>query len=144
MTEGDDNFFWCWSESGQFSSKSTYNALLGGRETMPSLGLVWKSKAPTKCKILMWLVRRLRCWSADRLERHGMDHPEACPFCEQEPETINHLLLGCSFARDVWVNIFDTWNKVQWTPTVDLGWLNGGLIYRSQAMTGRSSPLPLT
>ena len=25
-----------------------------------------------------------------------------CPLCDQEPETANHLLIGCIFAREVW------------------------------------------
>jgi hypothetical protein len=33
----------------------------------------------------------------DRLARRGMDHPEKCPLCDQEQETIDHLLLSCVF-----------------------------------------------
>jgi hypothetical protein len=28
----------------------------------------------------------------------GLPHPEACPFCDQELETVRHLLLGCVVA----------------------------------------------
>ena len=37
-----------------------------------------------------------------RLAKRNLPHPEACPFCDQEEETINHLLIGCVFAREVW------------------------------------------
>ena len=43
-------------------------------------------------------------------------HPAACPFCDQEPETIDHLLLGCVLARQVWAVIMDNWGKPHWTP----------------------------
>jgi hypothetical protein len=39
---------------------------------------------------------------ADKLARRGLDHPERCPLCDQQAETINHLLVSCVFARQVW------------------------------------------
>jgi hypothetical protein len=50
----------------------------------------------------MWLVAHNRCWIADRLARRGLTHPERCPMCDQAPETINHILVGCTFAREFW------------------------------------------
>jgi hypothetical protein len=50
----------------------------------------------------MWLVVHNRCWTADRLARQNLPHPEQCPFCNQEDETIHHLLTGCVFARQFW------------------------------------------
>ena len=50
----------------------------------------------------MWLVAHDRCWTADRLSRKGLPHPEHCLLCNQEEETVNHLLLHCMFARQVW------------------------------------------
>jgi hypothetical protein len=28
-----------------------------------------------------------------------------CPLCDQHDETINHLLVGCSFARHFWFEL---------------------------------------
>ena len=53
----------------------------------------------------MWLVAHNRCWTADRLAKRGLAHPEKCPLCDQEEETINHLLLSCVFARQIWFEI---------------------------------------
>ena len=54
----------------------------------------------------MWLVAHDRCWTADRLARRGLPHPERCPHCDQDEETINHLLLSCVFAGDFWFRLF--------------------------------------
>jgi hypothetical protein len=43
--------------------------------------------------------------TADRLQRRGMDHPERCPLCDQDQETLNHMLLGCIFAREFWFKL---------------------------------------
>ena len=47
-------------------------------------------------------VAHNKCWTADRLAKRGLPHPDRCPMCDQESETINHLLIGCSFAREFW------------------------------------------
>lgn len=50
----------------------------------------------------MWLVAHRRYWTADRLARRNMPHPSKCPLCNQEEETIDHLLTSCVFARRFW------------------------------------------
>src|SRR5207244_3969925 len=43
-----------------------------------------------------------RCWTADRLQRRGLNHPDKCPLCDQDNETIDHLMVECVFAKDFW------------------------------------------
>lgn len=101
LTDGEDSFHWMWSPSGVFSARSAYLAFFAGRIGMDGADPIWDSKAPTRCKFFVWLVCRRRCWTADRLQRRGLDHTARCPLCDQEQETIDHLLLGCVMAREV-------------------------------------------
>jgi hypothetical protein len=41
----------------------------------------------------------------DRLANGGLNHPSKCTLCDQEAETINHLLVSCTFARSFWYMI---------------------------------------
>ena len=66
---------------------------------------VWRSWAPAKCKIFLWMPIRNRCCTTDRLTRRGLPHPSHCPFCDQEEENIQHLLTTCVLARDFWYQI---------------------------------------
>jgi len=34
-----------------------------------------------------------------------LPHPATCPHCDQEDETIDHLLTNCVFARQFWFNL---------------------------------------
>ena len=68
--------------------------------------MVWKSWAPPECRFFLWLVAHNRCWTVDRLEKKGLNHPPRCPLCDQESETINHLLVSCSFSRLYWYITF--------------------------------------
>jgi len=67
----------------------------------------------------LWLMAHNRCWTADRLARRGLPHPEECPLCEQEDETIHHLLSGCVFARQFWHQLLGRFRIYTLTPQVD-------------------------
>jgi hypothetical protein len=62
----------------------------------------WKTWAPPKCKLFMWLDAHKRCWTSDNLAQRGLPHPEHCPLCDQEDETLDHLLVSCVFTRQFW------------------------------------------
>jgi hypothetical protein len=62
---------------------------------------LWKARAPNKCRFFVWLVLHGRCWTSDRLFKHGLQSYRDCTLCSQGPEDLNHLLLTCSFSREV-------------------------------------------
>jgi hypothetical protein len=33
-----------------------------------------------------------------KIAKRGLSHPEKCPLCDQEAETLDHLLVTCSFS----------------------------------------------
>jgi hypothetical protein len=90
-----DTHVWKLSASGQYSSNSAYKALFQGAVSFVPVDRVWKTWAPAKCNFFTWLVEHNRCWTADRLGKRGMDHPELCLLCDQQEESINHLLVSC-------------------------------------------------
>lgn len=57
---------------------------------------------PCAVDFFAWLALQNRVWTSDRLARRGLPHQERCPFCDQDVETINHLLIRCVFARETW------------------------------------------
>jgi hypothetical protein len=65
---------------------------------------------PPKMQNLPMLAIRNRCWTADRLRKRGMPHQVVCPLCDQEQETVQHLLTTCVFARQFWHGILAPFN----------------------------------
>lgn len=64
----------------------------------------------------LWLVAHNRCWTADRLARRGLDHPPICPLCDQEEETLDHLLVSCVFSRIFWFQLLRTFDLHRLAP----------------------------
>ena len=111
-----DQYRWKLTQDGSYTSKSAYAAFFEGTIKFGSWRRIWKTWAPPRCKFFIWLVFHNRVWTADRLARRNLPHPEACPLCDQEDETINHLLVGCVFARQVWALVLHQLGMLQLAP----------------------------
>lgn len=126
-TDTEDTTFWSWEANGSFSVRTAYAAKFWGKEVTPTADFTWKSKAPLRCRFFAWTVFQNRCWTSDRLARRGLDHQDTCPFYDQEEESINHILVGCVLAREIWTAICLALDKPEWTPgphTVLAEWCN--------------------
>jgi hypothetical protein len=92
----------------------------------------------------MWLVAHRKVWTSDRLQKKGMDHPERCPLCDQDQETLDHMLIGCVFAREFWFKLLHQVNLQLLAPNPRIvPSLNGGECYvlRSLESQGMASIL---
>jgi hypothetical protein len=98
----EDKHIWRLTTDGKYSGKSAYEGLFLGSTLFGPCDKIWKTWAPPKCRFFMWLVAHKRCWIADRLARRNLPHPAHCLMCDQETETIDHLLVHCVFAREYW------------------------------------------
>jgi hypothetical protein len=105
LTHGvQDKFLWKWTADNIFTTASAYRDFFIGLSSIAGAKTLWKTRAPGKCKFFGWLALRDRCWTAERRKRHGLQQDDTCMLCNQEVESISHLLVGCSFSRQVWYN----------------------------------------
>jgi hypothetical protein len=105
LSDSSDQVIWRWTTDGKFTISSAYNALYTASHPIPGCDLIWNTWAPLTVKLFLWLALRRRHWTADRRQRHGLDANDHCFLREQEPETIDHIIVSCSFARQVWWSI---------------------------------------
>lgn len=97
-----DRALWRWTPNQQFSTASAYQAFFIGQYATPGAKVMWRTRAPNKCKFFLWLALHDRCWTADRRKRHGLQPDDICVLCHQESETIIHLLTSCTFSLQIW------------------------------------------
>jgi hypothetical protein len=110
-------FLWRWTSHQWFSSASAYRAFFVGQSSIPGVSLLRKTRAPPSCKFFLWLALLDHCWASERLQRHNLENSGPCVFCSQEVETIHHLLLGCSYSREVWYRLLRPRGLQVLTPT---------------------------
>ena len=80
-----------------------------------------------------------RCWTADRLRRRGLQHPPRCPLCDQEQETIEHLIIGCVVSRAIWHEVLDEWHMQSWMPIPDMDLIDWWTMQRTPSSQRRDS-----
>jgi hypothetical protein len=68
------------------------------------MGTDLESMGTQELSLLHVVACHNRCWTADQLARNGLPHPACYPLCDRE-ETINHLLISCTFARKFWFHL---------------------------------------
>lgn len=64
---GDDRIVWKWTPDGKYSSKSAYRTLQMISHPIPGCSRIWKTWAPLRVKIFLWLAIRGHHWTVDRL-----------------------------------------------------------------------------
>lgn len=114
-----DQHIWLSAPSRQFTPKLAYRRFFVGGTTFEPHSRIWKSWAALKVMFFVWLAAWNRCWMADRLQRRGLQHPTACPLCDQSDENINHILVGCVFVREAWFHVLHLIGLAAITPTTE-------------------------
>jgi hypothetical protein len=102
---------------GRYSASSAYRAFFAGSTALLGAKELWKTKAPARVKFFFWLVLHRRLWTAARRNRHGLQDDDACVLCSQEPETADHLIIGCAFTRELWFGLLDPLGLTALLPT---------------------------
>jgi hypothetical protein len=102
LTDSQDRVIWRWLRDGAFSTASTYRVFFSGQHAIPGARLLHKTRAPGRCGFFIWLALHDRVWTSARRKRHNPQDDDRCALCDQQPETIDHLLVGCSFSKEIW------------------------------------------
>lgn len=101
----EDMHIFRFASNGKYSAKAAYDGLFIGSTQSEHWERIWQTWSSPKCKFFLWPADLRRCWTEDRLSKRGLSHPDRCPLCDQEPDTIDHLLVGCVFARTFWFRL---------------------------------------
>ncbi|XP_071704229.1 uncharacterized protein [Rutidosis leptorrhynchoides] len=106
--------FWSWKyhSSGRFSTKSLVDILVElsvANQATPT-PTITNSLLPQKIGIFIWRAVRNKLPVRTELDIRGIDlHTSRCPICDDDIENLQHTLLKCKFASDVWDRIRNWW-----------------------------------
>jgi hypothetical protein len=98
IPETHDSFICRWSSTGCYSAHTVYEALFLGQSVIWGQMNYGKCAPPTSVNFSFGCSCMNVCGHLHDLNNHG-----PCALCSQEVEIINHLFVGCSYSREVWV-----------------------------------------
>ncbi|XP_071713453.1 uncharacterized protein [Rutidosis leptorrhynchoides] len=132
---GIDSWKWHWDCSGTFNtsemSKRIHEKLLNS--SLQDLETVRNKYVPKKIEIFAWRSIRKRIPTRVELDKKSIDLDSVrCPICDDDLETVDHALVFCKFASDIWLKVFEWWN------------LNAVSIFSVEEIFKDSCPLPVS
>ena len=61
--------------------------------------MLWRSLVPAKMAFFAWEASWIKVLTLDQLKRRSKAFTNRCFLCEEEEETVEHLLVHCQQAR---------------------------------------------
>lgn len=105
ITDKPDTIEWKWFSTTKFSTKQCYLFLQDGGIRPFFSNIFWKIKIPEKIKYFVYLCFLDKIQTKANLVKHGWKGKVNCSLCGSNPETVEHLLLQCTFSRVVWTTL---------------------------------------
>jgi hypothetical protein len=110
---GEDRMCWRGHSKDGFQVKSYYNLLLPTAGHLGPWKRIWKTGAPPCVASFVWAAALGRILTTDNLRRRHVIVLDWCCMCKESGESISHLLMHCSAAREVCLFIFNIFG-IQW------------------------------
>lgn len=129
LSRREDNNYWIHSEIGQYTVKSGYKLLcdwseqrknkeeaLGETSVASNFSNIWKKlwklNVKGKLKHFLWkCIKGILPVNNQVYKRTGKGDP-ICKGCGEQVETIEHMLLSCRRAREVWKMAPIQWDEI--------------------------------
>ncbi|RYR39727.1 hypothetical protein Ahy_A09g045312 [Arachis hypogaea] len=122
----EDHLYWPWKEDGNYSIRTGYYVArrVGQNSKYENLSTsedkreiwkeVWRMEVPQKIRMFLWKACHDILPIESNLYKRKMAPNPICQICLKSPETVEHALLLCDWARAAWFGA-----EYQWTPTVE-------------------------
>ncbi|CAN6338995.1 unnamed protein product [Urochloa humidicola] len=86
----------------QLSTSQLYRFSTSSGSECAMYKFIWRSYAPPRVKFFAWLLVQDRLQCKANLLRKNIVDTALCELCNEEDEDANHLISGCSFAKQFW------------------------------------------
>uniref|UniRef100_A0A2N9J9F5 Reverse transcriptase domain-containing protein n=1 Tax=Fagus sylvatica TaxID=28930 RepID=A0A2N9J9F5_FAGSY len=98
-----DSLCWTPSSRGLFEVRSFYSIMIhpSSQVSFPWKG-VWKAKVPPRVAFFVWTSALGKILTTDNLRKRRVIIQDWCCMCKSSGESVNHLLLHCPVAWELW------------------------------------------
>ena len=112
-SEHGDRMIWKLSKKGDFNVRSFYDKFRGLLPIIFPWKGIWKVKAPTHVSFFVWTATWEKILTGDNLRYRGFDFVDWYIMCRCNGESVNHLLLHCGKAFQLWSLVFRSYG-ISW------------------------------
>ncbi|XP_052623753.1 uncharacterized protein LOC128129113 [Lactuca sativa] len=95
-----------WRDKGgicrKFSCKQVWNDLNNFGDIVPWYDLVWYNNCIPRNSFILWLAVLNRLKTRDRVRGWEVAGNLLCPFCDNMPDSHNHLFFNCEYSSRIW------------------------------------------
>ncbi|XP_071688576.1 uncharacterized protein [Rutidosis leptorrhynchoides] len=107
-----DSWTWAFSNNGLFTVK-LLNSIID-EQTMDStsqLATLRNNLIPKKVEVFILRTQHKRLPVKTELDKRGIDlHSVRCPVCDDDLESLEHALITCKYASEIWDRIHKWWS----------------------------------
>ena len=97
---------WLGTRNGLFLVSSYYRILRGERETSLLWRTIWFTGIPPKVSFFVWAAALNRILTIDNLVKRQWILVNRCCLCCLDAESVDHPLLHCPVASQLWFLVF--------------------------------------
>ena len=72
----------------------------------------WKPKVPSRVAFLVWTAALGNILTIDNLRKWVILILNWCCTCKRYGESVDHLLIHCSFVSDLWSSVYLVWQSL--------------------------------
>nr|GEW06908.1 RNA-directed DNA polymerase, eukaryota [Tanacetum cinerariifolium] len=105
-----DRWIWTGDGDGIYSVNCGWKLIDKGTLCLDTYATRWLKEMPTKVNIFIWRMLLNKIPTRMNLMTRGITvKSNQCGICDEGDETINHLMLHCDLARDLWALVGLWW-----------------------------------
>lgn len=102
LNNEEDVLIWKFEPKGNITVSSMYGVLTPDPSESPFLSKAWIKGLIPKINIFYWTILQNKILTLDNLKIRGFNFPNRCALCLKEEESMDHLVIHCSFTISIW------------------------------------------
>ncbi|GJW97577.1 RNA-directed DNA polymerase, eukaryota, reverse transcriptase zinc-binding domain protein [Tanacetum coccineum] len=111
LTYQCDSWKWSLDVSAGFSVASVRHYVDDHTLEVGLAATRWNKCIPIKDNVFLWRMALNKLPSRVNLHRKGIDvRSVLCPICQDDVESVNHILFTCDMAKDLWDLLVKWWD----------------------------------